>query len=115
MDDKKKQLGQRICQARLKKGLSQLQLSDMIQVSTSHLSEIENGKKNFGIDIFIRLIDALDVSADWLLMVDTPSVSAALDRELNELFGDCNVSEKQLLLKMVRSMKEGLQAGNSDN
>ena len=109
MDDMKKQLGLRIRQARMKQGLSQLELSDMAQVSPSHLSDIERGKKDFGIDIFIRLVNALKVSADWLLELNTPTVTAMLDKEFGELLSDCTVSEKQRILKMAREMKEGLR------
>ena len=113
MDDKRKNLGLRIRQTRLKRGLSQLELCEKMQISPSHLSDIEQGKKNLGIDIFMRLIDALDVSADWLLELDTPQGSAILDKELAELFADCSVPEKQLILKMVRDMKKGLRAGKA--
>ena len=78
MNDKRKQLGYRIRQARMAKGLSQLQLSEKVQISPSHLSDIEYGKKNLGIDIFIRLVQELEVSADWLLQTNTPHVSAVI-------------------------------------
>ena len=38
---------------------------------------------------------------------------AILDKELAELFADCSVPEKQLILKMVRDMKKGLRAGKA--
>lgn len=110
MDDVRKRLGHRIRQARMDQGLSQLELCEMMQISPSHMSDIEHGKTNLGIEIFIRLVNALKVSADWLLEVDTPHVSAVLDKDLKDLFGDCSVSEKQLILKMARDMKDGLRA-----
>lgn len=110
MDDTRKRLGHRIHQARKKRGLSQLELCEQTQISPSHLSDIEQGKKNLGIDIFIRLAHSLDVSADWLLELDTPQYSATLDKEFEELLSDCSVSEKRLILKMARDMKEGLRA-----
>ena len=113
MNDKRKQLGYRIRQARKEKGLSQLQLSEKIQISPSHMSDIESGKKNLGIDIFIRLVQELGASADWLLQTDTPHVSAVMDQEISSLLSDCSVSEKQLILKMARDMKEGLRSERS--
>jgi len=110
MDDIRKRLGHRIWQARKKKGLTQLELCEQAQISPSHLSDIEQGKKNLGIDIFIRLANSLDVSADWLLELDTPQRSATFDREFEDLLSDCSVSEKRIILKMARDMKEGLRA-----
>lgn len=75
MNDKFKDVGARIREARKIQKLSQADLAERLQISTSHMSHIENGKKNIGLDIFMRLTEALQVSADWLLRTDIPSVS----------------------------------------
>ena len=62
-----KNVGQRIREARKRKRLSQNELAEMAQISPSHMSDIENGKTSLSLDIFMRLTEALQVSADWLL------------------------------------------------
>ena len=74
MNDNLKEIGLRIAQARKKKSMSQADLAEKAQVSISHISDIENGKKQIGIEIFIRITEALNVSADWLLRASNNEV-----------------------------------------
>ena len=105
MDDKRLIFGERVRQARRAKEISQVQLAEMVQISVSHMSDIETGKTNISLDVFTRIRDALNVSADWLLSRET----AALDEEFSILLSDCSPSEKRLILGMAREMKKGLR------
>lgn len=108
--DKIKEIGVRIKEARKAKGLSQMEFASMLQISTSHLSDIENGKTKYGLDIFIRITEELQVSADWLLQTNIPEVQKIHNNELNELLSDCTSSEVQSILKMVSEMKSALHS-----
>lgn len=110
MDDVRKQIGSRVRQARLANHMTQAQLSEKLHISTSHMSDIENGKINPGLEIFMSLTEVLQVSADWLLQTDIPKVSAILDDEFSLLLSDCTVSEKKIILKMARDIKDGLRS-----
>ena len=112
MDDFLKQVGARIKEARQKKGLSQMSLAEKIEISLPYMSEIENGKRNPGLETFARLTEALEVSADQLLMTDNPKVSAMLDEDLSELLKDCSVQEKKAILKVAQTVKEGMRNSN---
>ena len=112
MNDIKKEIGRRICSARESKKMSQLELSELIQISPSHLSDIENGKVNPGLEIIINLTEALQVSADWLLQTDVPSVSQMLDSEINSLLTGCTAAEKKVIIRIIRDLKEGFRAIN---
>lgn len=85
MNPKLKEVGSRVQQARKKLKLSQAELAEMVQISTSHLSDIENGKTNIGLDIFISLTEALQVSADWLLQTNVPQVNTIQNQEASEI------------------------------
>ena len=39
-----------------------------LKISANYLSRIENGTARFSLDVLIQLINALDVSADYLLL-----------------------------------------------
>ena len=108
--DNLKQIGSRIKKARKDKNISQIDFADMVQISTSHLSDIENGKTNIGLDIFIRITESLQVSADWLLQSNVPDVSKIQNNELTELLSDCTSAEKQAIIKMAADMKNALRA-----
>lgn len=110
MDNKKlKDVGSRIREARKEKNLSQNELSELIHISPSHMSDIENGKTNIGIDVFMRITEALQVSADWLLRTDIPSVAQLQSEELKDILSDCSVSETQALIKMLQNMKSTIR------
>ena len=60
-------LGQRIREARLLRGLTQQTLARKADIGIMYLSEIERGIKMPSLNIFIKIVEALDVSADYIL------------------------------------------------
>lgn len=109
MNTKSKEIGDRIREARKKKRLSQSQLSELLDISPSHMSDIENGKTNIGLDIFMHLTEILQVSADWLLQTDIPPVNTLLNNEAYNIFADCTSSEAQILLRIIKEIKMAIQ------
>lgn len=101
-------VGNRIKKARKSKGISQVELADKLDISVSHLSNIENGKINVGLDIFMDITEVLDVSADWLLSINTDSAIPIPDQAI-QLFADCTFSETQTLLNVAREVKRSLR------
>lgn len=63
----KKTLGIRIREARKNKKFTQEALSEKAGIGTVYLGEIERGKKMPSINTFIKIVEALDVSADYIL------------------------------------------------
>ena len=104
MNDNLKEIGLRIAQARKKKSMSQADLAEKAQVSISHISDIENGKKQIGIEIFIRIT----VSADWLLRASNNEVKQIQRNEFDELLSDCTAAERKSLLRIMQDVKEAL-------
>ena len=105
MDDCVKGIGARIREARKERGLTQSALAEKLDISVSHMSDIETGRTNFGIDIFMRITEILQVSADSLLRTNVPEVDAVYSAELKGLMEGCSSSEKEAMLKTLRSMK----------
>lgn len=60
-------IGRGIRRARNAKKLTQDELAAATGIDRSYLSELENGKKNISIDVFMRLSDSLDVKPYKLL------------------------------------------------
>ena len=108
MSIKLQQIGVRIRKARKERKLSQFQLAEMAQVSPSHISDIENGKTNVGIDVFMRITEALQVSADWLLQTDIPEVTHIINGEVADLLADCTPGEAQAIVQTIENMKSAL-------
>ena len=63
-----KAVGQRIKAAREAKNLTQEELAALVNLSTTHVSVIERGLKVTKFDTFVAIANALDISADALLI-----------------------------------------------
>lgn len=66
-------LGKRIRESRISKGYTQQELADRAEIGVVYISEIERGIKMPSLNIFIKIVDALDVSADYVLRDELPS------------------------------------------
>lgn len=100
------ELGARIRQARTDKNMSQLELAEVCGISVPYVSDVERGKKCFSVDILLRIAQALQVSADWLLRLDIPQTDYAYHAEAAELLSDCSQEEAALLLDLMSSAKQ---------
>lgn len=60
--DDKKFIGNKFKQARLKSGLSQIQLAEKIGLSEKHVSNIERGQNFPSLDTFFRLCEVFNLS-----------------------------------------------------
>lgn len=104
-----KEVGERIRAARKQKRYSQSQLSEKLSISPSHMSDIENGKTDVGLVIFMKITEVLQISADYLLQTNIPEVSRIYNADLSELLSDCTPSESRTLVKMLRDLKRTLR------
>lgn len=77
-------LGKRIRESRIKKGYTQQDLADLAKIGVVYISEIERGVKMPSLNIFIKIIDALDVSADYVLRDELPSGKEYICIEITE-------------------------------
>lgn len=60
-------IGERIKQARLEKGLDQLALCEKLSIEQSTLSNYENGRRIPKPDMIVKMADIFGVSTDYLL------------------------------------------------
>ena len=77
-------LGKRIRESRIKKGYTQQNLADLADIGVVYISEIERGIKMPSLNIFIKIIDALDVSADYILRDEISSGKEYIHMEISE-------------------------------
>ena len=112
-----KKVGSRLREVRVKNGMSQADLSVKANISLPHVSDIELGKTRMKLDTFVRIIEALQVSADVLLRPDIPQVNSIYQNEFSEVLGDCSPSEIDAILKIVKELKATLhtQKNNFDD
>lgn len=63
----KTELGRKIRQARLDKGYTQQELAQKVGIGNVYLGEVERGQKMPSLNSFIKILEALNVSADYIL------------------------------------------------
>ena len=65
--------GSRIRSLRKKRGLTQEQLAEKMNVSTPYIAKIENGKQTGPVELAVEFAEFFAVSLDYLLMGSEPS------------------------------------------
>ena len=78
-------MGDRLKDARKRLNMTQENLAEKVDVTTFYIGEIERGVKTPSLDLFIKVIEVLDVSADYLLR-DTVSTG--------NVYGDKRMARK---------------------
>lgn len=101
-----KAVGQRIKEAREAKGLTQEDLAAIVDLSPTHVSVIERGLKVAKLDTFVAIANALDVSADSLLIDVVTHSTTGVTNELSELLMKLPLKEKRKILKAVKVLAE---------
>lgn len=97
-----------IKRVRKEKMLSQAQLAELAELSTQYVSHIETGKKMISLKAACRVADALDVSIGAILGNNVSS-SNPNNTEIDQIFEDCNIFERQILIEGLRSTKKSLR------
>lgn len=79
-----KTLGNRIREARIKKQHTQQRLAEIAGIGQMYLGEIERGTKMPSLRSFIKIIEALDLSADYILRDELSSGEHYIYDEITE-------------------------------
>ena len=102
-------IGNRIKTARKAKGLSQSELSELIDRSVGYMSYIETGSKKPSLETLIQIANALDVTIDELLSDNLAAASPVSNTQINQLLSDCSAFEKRVILLSIKSIKEAIR------
>lgn len=103
-------IGERIRAIRTSKGMSQADLGFAAHLATSNISDIELGKTKMWLATFVKIVEALQVSADSILRPDVPEVNDLYQKEYAQLLADCTPSEIEAIMKISREVKSSLHA-----
>ena len=103
------QIGKRVREIRIRRGISQLALAEMINKSPTYISYIESGLKCMSLDTFVSVANALHVSADELLMDSIENTIVVSNHELATVVADCNEYEKRVLLELAAAIKKAIR------
>ncbi len=102
-------LGKRIRESRIKKGYTQQDLADRAEIGVVYISEIERGVKMPSLNIFIKIIDTLDVSADYVLRDELPSGKEYICLEITEKLLTLTPSQRKTATDILNAYLNSLQ------
>lgn len=107
------EVGKRILKSRNAKGLTQEELSELSGVSIPHISNIENGKTKIKVDTLVKLSNALNVSADYLLCGSVDAAQFIQEKEMADILEGCTPHEKNIIYQLMRSYVDILKKNSS--
>ena len=109
MNDKEyafyKTIGERIREIRVAKGMSQAELAEKAHLSLPVISTLENARSKTWLITFAKVAEALEVSADDILRLNTPPSSASFPAELTKLLEGCTASEAESIINIVNQLR----------
>lgn len=88
-----KESGKRIAALRKEKGMTQEQLAEKLNISTSTLGKIERGIQGFSIDLLIEIGIFFGISTDYILIgceIRNYEAAKELDSVINQLVAFIN-------------------------
>lgn len=102
-------IGQRVKEARKKKHLSQADLAEAVEKSTSYISYMETGLKCMSLETLVGIANALDVSADYILADCINTHENVCENEFAEQIKECTLYESRIIIDMVKALREILR------
>ena len=90
-------IGERLKEARIKKGYTQEQLSEKIDVSVAFLSRVERGDTKINLTRLNELCELLDVSQGYILDGSSSTSVDYLTHEFHNLLKNCPPEKTKLI------------------
>jgi transcriptional regulator with XRE-family HTH domain len=91
----KVEMGKQIREERLKKGYTQQEVAEKANICVMYLSEIERGIKMPSLNSFVQIIEALEVSADYILRGELTSGQAYIYDEITQKLKDLTPAQRR--------------------
>ena len=97
----KELFGQRLREQRIKHGLTLEQLAEKSELSSNYIGMVERGLKEPGLATIVKLLNALNISADTLLCDLVLSASHVTDDEIRKRLDGLTPIQKKAALDLL--------------
>lgn len=98
-------IGQRIRKIRKAHGLSQEELAEKVNISTTHMSHIETGNTKLSLPVLVDIAKALEVRTDDLLSDGAAATTGTALDEIATVLERCTARESKVLAEIVKAAK----------
>ena len=104
-----KAIGKRIKIARIKADLTQERLAEAVEISPTHMSNIETGTTRVSLSAIVILANALSVTVDDLLCDSVVKAKVQFEKDIAAVLDDCDEHEIRIIKDMAQALKETLR------
>ena len=99
------EIGKRIRKYRKLKKLSQEQLAEKINISTTHMSHIETGSTKLSLQVLVDLATILEVNTDDLIF---EKKGESTNKKINDILSECDEKQIEFIETIIKSTKDAL-------
>ena len=104
-----KAIGKRIKIARIKADLTQEMLAEKIELSPTHLSNIETGTTRVSLATIVSIANGLEITVDDILCDNVVKARVQFEEDIAEILDDCDEYEIRIIKDMAAALKESLR------
>ena len=104
-----KAIGKRIKIARIKADFTQERLAEAVEISPTHMSNIETGTTRVSLSAIVNLANALSVTVDDLLCDSVVKSKVQFEKDIAAVPDDCDEHEIRIIKDMAQALKETLR------
>ena len=98
-------IGQNIRKIRKAHSLSQEELAEKVNISTTHMSHIETGNTKLSLPVFVDIAVALEVRTDDLLDNSATATTSSSLEEIASVLERCSVQQAKVITDIVKATK----------
>lgn len=113
-----KDIGQRIRKEREKLNLSRQELAELVSLSDYYIGQLERGERQMSLNVLVSLATCLHLSLDYIVFGNQEEITSVQEdltpyevnsnyynnSEITELFNRCSESEKELIVKLIKTI-----------
>lgn len=100
-------IGMRVRLFRRRKGLSQEQLAELVDISVPHMSHIETGNTKLSLPVFVALAEVLGVRTDELLHDPASDNDWALG-EITGILDSCSPQQARCITEIAKAARTAM-------
>lgn len=97
-------LGKRIRSERQARGLTQEQLAEKADLSTTYIGFIERGERTMMLNTLTTIANELHVSVDYLLQDIVPLDNSARTNRLKQLWSSATPAQQEMILNLIQAV-----------
>lgn len=105
-----KAIGKRIKFARISADMTQEHLCGIVNLSPSHMSNIETGTTKVSLTTIVNIANALSVTVDDLLCDSVKSARPQFERDIQRQLDSCDEYEIRLVRNVIQSVLEAVRS-----